>query len=181
MQSPQLDWLHRIEATDDRLRVSRELFERSLQSVCRSRDLVLQSKALLAREQESILQSQSGTRSLLASHPGTEETPARAPVSPAKKSSRVSEGLEVVSNRCIRGELVNMDGKHFVDCELLHCTLQYSGQPVVLESTRFEHCGFQFTAEAALTARFLECFQLLPERTVDYASSPTVSGSMRRN
>ena len=66
--------------------------------------------------------------------------------------------MEQVSGQTIVGQVLSMDGKHFIDCEIRNCILEYSGQALIMETTLFSQCSFRFTGEAALTMRFLECF-----------------------
>lgn len=69
--------------------------------------------------------------------------------------------LETIRDRDFEHEFVVLDGRHFIDCKLSHCTLQYSGQPVILETTTFQGCRFEFRDGAALTVQLMECFELL--------------------
>ena len=93
--------------------------------------------------------------------------------------------MEVVSGREFEGELVRLDGKHFVDCTLRECTLEYSGYPVVLETTQFFGCRFQFGGQAAMTMRMLQCFGIMgdgaSELIGEAAASASSQGSQRPN
>lgn len=89
-----------------------------------------------------------------------------------------SDALHIISGQNFRNELVPMDCRHFVDCTMTDCTLEYSGQPVVLETTSFSRCTFRFGGEAAMTACFLDCFGLLTKGNGSYtlaASHPNRS------
>ena len=78
--------------------------------------------------------------------------------------------IEVIASREFANEVVVMDGRHFIDCTLSNCVLEYSGYPTVLETTQFQGCSFRFKAEAALTMRFCECFELIASSCSDYTT-----------
>ncbi len=83
--------------------------------------------------------------------------------------------LEEVVGQTFQNQVLTMDGKHFIDCCVMNCVLEYSGQALVLESTEFKGCSFRFHGEAALTLNFLNCFGLMPEKSSDVevtASAP---------
>lgn len=87
--------------------------------------------------------------------------PEEPPPSAEFKGSDNGDLMEVVSGQNLSNEVVKLDGKHFIDCLLNDCVLEYDGYPMVLESTEFKGCTFRFTGQAALTFRFLECFGLI--------------------
>ncbi|HEY4355890.1 MAG TPA: hypothetical protein VGN16_09095 [Acidobacteriaceae bacterium] len=88
--------------------------------------------------------------------------------------------MERVLEQTISDQVLNMDGKHFIDCEIRRCVLEYSGQPLVMESTHFSDCSFCFKGEAALTMRFLECFGIAGQSDVHYTVAPAVSPASPR-
>jgi len=57
--------------------------------------------------------------------------------------------VQTVSNLTIENETVCLDNKHFQNCVLLHCVLQYSGQEVLIERTAFEGCPSSSTKALA--------------------------------
>ena len=87
---------------------------------------------------------------------------------------------EVITGRDIEGELVRLDGRHFVDCNLTNCTLEYGGSVVVLESTQFHGCSFRFTNEAAMTVQLLECFGVVSESAPSYVKGTGQAGVTRK-
>jgi hypothetical protein len=95
------------------------------------------------------------------------ERPKRAAASAAPARER-EDVMEIVSDLCLEGQVVPLDGRHFIGCTITNCTLQYSGAPVVIESTNFHGCRFEFLGQAGLTMRLLECFQLIPEDDAEY-------------
>lgn len=96
-----------------------------------------------------------------------EEKPASAPL------AAPGNLLQVVLGQTIENQTVVMDGKHFIDCSIVNCVLEYSGQALVMESTQFSGCSFRFKGEAALTLNFLQCFGLTPEAREEVAVVPS--------
>ncbi len=43
--------------------------------------------------------------------------------------------MEVLQHMTFRDETVILDDRHFLDCTLQNCTMEYSGGPVILERT----------------------------------------------
>lgn len=168
---------HLIESSDKRVRISRELAVKSKTNVTRSHDLVLQSRALLAQNPPFMLECAQPSL-----HQSTVEDSRPQNLTPTENPREPSgDLLQRVSGRTIENQIVDMDGKHFLDCEILNCTLQYSGLPVLIESSRFSGCNFQFAGQASLTLRFLECFELMPEGKINYAYPAHPSKTERPN
>jgi hypothetical protein len=70
--------------------------------------------------------------------------------------------MEIIKGQHIEGELVQVDGKHFIDCTLRRCVLEYGGGTVVMERTRVSGCHHVFCGAARLTVNYLECMGLFP-------------------
>ncbi len=145
-----------LEESRERLRISRALRNQSRESIRRSQQAVLRSQDVITRSDRIIDD---------LSKPASPEE--FAPANSA--SDPVAHLLEKVEGQCFEDQVLTMDGKHFVDCCVLNCVLEYSGQALVLETTEFRGCSFRFHGEAALTLNFLHCFGLMPERSSDVA------------
>jgi hypothetical protein len=143
------------------VKVSQSLPDESQRAVRASRDAVLASKALIEQSDRTIERLR-----MIVDDPPDIEAEAQ--------SSRAENSFEMISDRTFEDELVTLDGRHFRNCEFNRCTLEYGGQTVIFESTGFHSCRFRFTAEAAMTVRFLETFELmLPDDKVSYAAVPS--------
>ena len=70
--------------------------------------------------------------------------------------------MRIVRGQCIDGELLEVDGNHFIDCNLTECILQYAGGHVVMERTRVTGCHHVFVGPARLTVNSLESMELVP-------------------
>jgi len=90
---------------------------------------------------------------------------------PPVRETRGDDPLEIVSGKNIADALVILDHKHFINCSLTKCTLRYSGGQLILESTNFESCVFQFDDEAAMTVRLLECFRMMQQADNTYTTT----------
>ena len=60
------------------------------------------------------------------------------------------------------------------------CTLDYSGYPVVLESTQFAGCRFQFHGHAAMTMQLMECLGYAGERAPEQHAEATGTAKSAR-
>ena len=149
-----------LERSQNRVAVSRELLRRSRLHVRTSGEAAQRSRILLSRVELLPL----GPPAVAETHP-VSTAGKQAETRPAAGTPNLFEN---VIGRAFHKEVVSMDGRHFVDCTVDHCVLRYSGQPMILESTSFEACTFEFAGEAALTAQFLECFGMMAERASDY-------------
>src|SRR5579875_2578109 len=91
--------------------------------------------------------------------------------------------MEIVSGRIFHGETVSLDGKHFVDCTLRDCVLEYGGFPVVLETTDFSGCRLPLQGQAAMTVRLLETLGYLdrPEAELPEGSASAPLAAPRPN
>lgn len=147
-----------LEDSAKRVRISRGLQDGCRKSVHDSREAVSRSRVLL---------QQSRPVELCSCEASDSEPVAIVPDRPPPEGL-----LEVVAGRSFRNERVVLDGRHFRDCELVDCTVQYGGNPVILETTRLEGCNFQFEGYAAMTIQLLETFDMLPGGTIQYAHLP---------
>lgn len=69
--------------------------------------------------------------------------------------------MQIISGLTIENTTVVLDGKHFVDCTITDCVLEYSGQKVVIETTNFNACRFLFIGEAGRTVDLLRLFEMM--------------------
>ena len=70
--------------------------------------------------------------------------------------------MEDILFQTIEGESLTIDGKHFVDCLLIDCILEYSGEPVSFERTLMRGCRYVFHGNARSTVQFLQETGLMP-------------------
>lgn len=149
-----------LSSSNERILISNLLRDQTRESIRRSQEAVSQSRGRL----------RSGTP---CAHPSVDDT-----TPPTAASPDPGKFMERVDGKSLSDQVVNMDGKHFVDCVLSNCVLEYSGKPVVLETTRFEGCSFRFKGDAAMTLRFCECFNLVDRGRADYqapSGTPTTT------
>lgn len=141
----------------------KDLWQESQRSVLATRKAIAASKARIEQSDRTLERLQ-----CFIDDPPKEPQPAAAGL--------MDDVFEVISGRTFQDEVVMLDGRHFIECTLNQCTLLYSGQPVMLESTGFHGCCFRFHAEAALTVQFLETFELLlSDSRATYTAVPTRS------
>ena len=151
-----------LRRTQERVAVSRELLQRSRSRMHASGEAMSRSRVLLSRVEIGLFRA--------SEQPEQASAAANAPVTQRPKASTTAppELFELVSGRTFRNEVVSLDGRHFVECTIENCVLRYSGQPMVLETTTFDGCTFEFGSEAAQTVQFLECFSMMAESATDY-------------
>ena len=82
--------------------------------------------------------------------------------------------LQTVSNLTIENETVCLDNKHFENCTLLHCVLEYSGEELRIERTSFRGCRLKLSAGAGRTMQFLQCMGYMGEVTGDWQTMTPV-------
>jgi hypothetical protein len=146
-----------LKSCSECVRTSYSLRKEFSDSIRSTRDAVDASRALIAQSDAAIER----LRALTATSPQSSQGP---------PPERI---LEVVSGCSFENQRVLLDGKHFVNCTLNNCTLEYSGQAVVLETTAFTSCNFDFRAEAAMTMQLMECFELVARsRKSGYSEDP---------
>ena len=80
--------------------------------------------------------------------------------------------MEIITDQYIIGQRVKMDGKHFQDCVLLECTLEYAGGEMILERTQITRCNHLFRGSARLTLSFLELMGMMKEDSVQGTGLP---------
>ncbi len=68
--------------------------------------------------------------------------------------------METIRNQYIAAQHVRLDGKHFVDCTLTDCTLEYGGGPVILERTHITGCNHVFCGAAERTLSYVDLMRL---------------------
>ncbi len=82
--------------------------------------------------------------------------------------------METISNQHLVGQHVRLDGRHFRDCTLSDCVLEYAGGAVVLERTHFRSCTHLLRGPAQRTLSFLETMGIVEPAS---AAVPVGSGS----
>ena len=154
-------------SSKERIRISRALRYQSWESIRQSHQAILHSQEVITRSDRII-------HDLSSSQSAVEEAPLpQATGGPANL-------LQVIRGQSLQSEVVVMDGKHFIDCYLSDCVLEYSGQAMVIESTQLSGCSFRFKGEAALTLNFLKCFGLMPGGEPDYAVAASETALTQR-
>lgn len=76
--------------------------------------------------------------------------------------------MDIVSNLIIQNESVDLDGKHFIDCTLLNCILEYSGGDIIFERTRIRGCRHVFYGRARMTLQYLHSTGLVPHNPSEW-------------
>ena len=82
--------------------------------------------------------------------------------------------MQIVSNVAFENETVCLDNKHFEDCVLIRCVLEYSGQEFTLERTSFKGCRLKLSEGAGRTLQFLQCMGYMSEGVGDRQTSAPV-------
>lgn len=77
--------------------------------------------------------------------------------------------MEVVACRTFRNERVILDEKHFVDCDLIECILEYSGGPIAFESSKISRCQYFFYGPARRTVDYLQAVGLVNSNPSEWA------------
>lgn len=103
------------------------------------------------------------------------------PEPPASRTLESGASLERLEGRTFNGSTLRLDGRHFVDCTIEDCVLEYSGGPVILEGTHFAGCRYSFSGEAAMTISLLECFGLFEGQVQPTTLRSASPGSARVN
>ena len=80
--------------------------------------------------------------------------------------------MEILNGISFDGELVAIDGKHFIDCVLRNCILEYGGGNVILERTHISGCHHVFFGRARCTVSYLERMGLMPQAMQDWEPCP---------
>jgi hypothetical protein len=81
--------------------------------------------------------------------------------------------MEVVQGQVIQGQSVEIDHKTFIDCTLINCILNYSGEPVTFQRTRFQGCRYVFFGLARRTVHFLQGAGLMDYDPADWGELPS--------
>jgi hypothetical protein len=77
--------------------------------------------------------------------------------------------VQTVNRLTIQGESVEIDSKHFVDCTLVDCVLEYSGGDVIFERTEMRGCRHVFFGRARQTLHYLQGVGLMPYSPSEWA------------
>ena len=64
--------------------------------------------------------------------------------------------MEIINGLIIENQSIAIDDKHFIDCTLVNCILEYSGTNVAFESTQLRGCRYVFHGRARQTLQFLQ-------------------------
>lgn len=74
--------------------------------------------------------------------------------------------METIEGRTIQGESLTIDGKHFIDCTIIDCVLEYRGDPVNFERTYMRGCRHVFFGRARRTLQYLQNVGLMPHDAI---------------
>ena len=69
--------------------------------------------------------------------------------------------VEPVQDRLFDSEVVIIDGRAFLHCQLINCELQYSGGPFTMTDTLVSGCQWAFGGAARRTMEVLTKFDVL--------------------
>ena len=64
--------------------------------------------------------------------------------------------MEIIEGQTFVGESLVLDDKHFSDCKLISCILEYHGGDVVFERTHISACRHVFYGRARTTLHYLQ-------------------------
>lgn len=70
--------------------------------------------------------------------------------------------METIIGKTIRDTRMTIDNRSFVQCTLINCTLEYSGEPVSFHTSRLSQCKYVFLGPAKRTVIFLQETGLMP-------------------
>lgn len=160
-------------------RTTQRRVELSRASMAVSAALLEQAKARVQRARQRRMQevvSASPQKTVISA----ESAAAKTNVVSGKEKSSLQDHYELICDRVIEGELVQLDGKHFIDCTLRDCILEYGGSPTIFETTEFSGCRFRFTGHAAMTVQLLECFGITDDNATEYTKSVQSDNSSQR-
>jgi hypothetical protein len=65
------------------------------------------------------------------------------------------EKMKSIENQVSAGEVITLDDKHFINCQLRNCTLFYSGGDFALTNTKVENCQVTLSGAAQRTVALL--------------------------
>ena len=150
----------------DLIRHSSELMNESIRVNERARDTISRSSVVIDQSRDLLFSSLISRSPLLRPKPLQEPEPAARSTTmaePEVRTASLAASPEQVSDRDFVDETLVLDGRHFKNCNVKNCVLEYHGGPVVLESTNFTGCRFRFGNEAAMTIAMLQCFGLMGE------------------
>lgn len=82
--------------------------------------------------------------------------------------------METISSRTFEGQLMSIDNKRFINCEILDCVLEYSGHAVSFEHTRLKGCRYVFFGRARRTVHLLQGFGLMEYDPAEWGEFPVV-------
>ena len=159
------------------LRLSSEMRAESRKVGLRAREAISQSTVIIDQ-----------SRALLSQWPvsGDPQFPEKRDSSRSAEDTKLGSfpavssppALERVADRDFTDEIVLLDGKHFVDCNVADCTLEYGGGPLVLEGTHFTGCRFRFFGAAAMTVSMLDCFGLTGNQQLGLPETDALSAAV---
>ena len=78
--------------------------------------------------------------------------------------------MQTISNQTFQDQTVCLDNKHFDNCFLLRCVLEYSGQELLIERTEFLSCRLKLSESAGRTMQFLQCMGYMGEVSGNWQS-----------
>ena len=151
------------------------MVEESARLRTRARECISSSNVVIEMSRRLLSQWPANSATPVLPHIFVEDSgpPARQPA--GTEDGAAAAALERIADRSFTEETVQLDGRHFVDCRVANCVLEYSGGPVILEGTEFTGCRFRFGGEAAMTISLIGCFGLIEDGQLQPTSVPAVS------
>lgn len=80
--------------------------------------------------------------------------------------------METVQDQKLEGLSLTIDDKHFIDCTLIDCILEYSGRPISFERTIMRRCRYVFFGSARSTVHFLQGVGLMEGSPLNWGEFP---------
>lgn len=80
--------------------------------------------------------------------------------------------MEIVKGGYFEGELVELDGRHFIDCTFTDCILKYSGGDVRFDTSTMSACRHVFYGRARATLHYLQRVGLMEHVPTEWGEFP---------
>ena len=77
--------------------------------------------------------------------------------------------MEIITGQNFSEANLCIDNKHFINCHLVDCILEYSGGDVIFERTNLRGCRHVFYGRARRTLHYLQGVGLMPHNPRDWA------------
>ena len=83
--------------------------------------------------------------------------------------------MDAIQYQTFRRATVVLDGKFFVRCQFLECTVIYCGGDFGWRDAQFQNCQIQLDGTADRVVKFLQFFGLIPGGAVQQPPNPALN------